>query len=150
MGSILKTMKNIVVNYSETKINVGKKIENDLQWYDAVRQEMLYFKGASLAFEYKEDPYLVSLNKEERVKRGIMSTWRMLPRATTLMVKDIKNISNEKIVKKWFNSYLNYNNSDISIDELNKNNISFNVPDKEIDDFTFELDRKKFDYTIND
>ena len=109
----------------------------------------MYFKGGSLSFEYKEDPYLVSLGKEERVRNGINFTWRMIPRATDLMVKDIKNISNKDEIKKCFKDYVNYNDSEASIEDINDDNIIFNVPDNEIDDFTFELDRKRFNYVIN-
>lgn len=141
-------LKKITIIYTNKKISIKRKLENNLQWYDNIKQEMLYFKGGNLTFKYQEDPYLIKLGKEERMKRRIMSIWRMLPKVTDLKIKIKKNVINKDDIHTWFNNYVNYNDSNANIENINEQNIEISVPDNEIDDFIFGLDRNRFEYII--
>ena len=141
-------MKTVTVNYKINNESVKVKMQNTIRWYDSIRGEMLEFYGGKLIFEYKEDPYLVEMGEEERQKKGIDSTFRLLPEVIDVETRENKKVSDEKDVKKWFNSYLNYNNSYAEIDFIGKDNIVFNVPDNEADDFLYQLERNSFNYSI--
>jgi hypothetical protein len=126
-----------------------EKLNRELNWYDVIKKEMQVFYGGKLSLEYKEDEYLVSLGEEERKKRNIRSTYRLLPKVEDLEITNYNktnSITNKKDVEKWFKDYLNYNNSDITIIVRNNDNIEFDVPNKEVNDFVYQIERKGFEY----
>ena len=126
-----------------------EKLNRELNWYDVIKKEMQVFYGGKLSLEYKEDEYLVSLGEEERKKRNIRSTYRLLPKVEDLEITNYNktnSITNKKDVEKWFKDYLNYNNSDITIIVRNNDNIEFDVPNKEVNDFIYQIERKGFEY----
>lgn len=130
---------------------VKEKMEQELRWYDIIKQEMQIFQGGKLGFEYREDEYLIKMGEVERKKRGINSTYRLLPKVEELEVINYNNINkntNQKEIEKWFSSYLNYNDSNITVAVTNNTEIEFDVPKKEIDDFTYQLERNSFSYKI--
>ena len=103
--------------------------------------------GGKLTFIYEEDDYLIKMGEVERKRRGISSTYRMLPKAEKVEVENYNitnRTTNQKEIEKWFSSYLNYNNSNISIESKEYIAIEFNVPEKEIDDFTYQAERNGF------
>jgi len=138
-------MSEVVVLYkSETHYN-REKGEKPLQWYDSLRGEMLSFHGGRLGFEYREDEYIVSMSKEERVKRGITSTYRMLPKVEDVEIINYNKkttVTNEKEVKKWFDSYVNYNITNASIIGFNRIGLAVNIPEDELDDFLYQAERQ--------
>jgi len=142
-------MKIVTVNYTIKNKFVKVKMKNTIRWYDIVRGEMLEFEGGRLIFEYREDTYLVEMGEEERLKRGIDGTYRLLPKVVDSEMREQKKISNKRNVEKWFDNYLSYNNSFAEIDFVGEDNIIFHVPDKEADDFTYQLERNSFNYNIN-
>lgn len=131
-------MKTIVVNYTfktdPTKVNV----ERELMWYDIIKKEMQYFAGGQLVYKYKHDDYLEKL--------GYENTYRLLPEVVELKGKSDKIISNKNKILKWFKSYVNYNDSEIEVEGGNENEVIFNVPDNELDDFSYQLERNCFNY----
>ncbi|MHA1469102.1 MAG: hypothetical protein ACTSSP_00925 [Candidatus Asgardarchaeia archaeon] len=130
---------------------VKENIQRELSWYDTVKQEMQVLRGGKLGFEYREDEYLVTMGEEERNKRGIKSTYRMLPKAEDLEIINynrVKTISNRKEVERWFDNYSNYNNSSVSIVGYEYDGIEFDVPSNEADDFLYSCERRSFDYRI--
>jgi len=137
---------NIFVNYSITKEKVFQETSIDLFWYDSIKKELMKFKGTHLRFENKEDPFLVEMGEKERIKRGITSTYRVLPEVKNIEFFKIENKIDKKKLKDFFKNYLNYENSDIEINYEDKEGISFNVPEKEIDDFIHQLERNRFNY----
>jgi len=142
-------MKTISVSFSLGNVPVKEKIVTDLQWYDVLKKEMMHFKGGRLDFEYRECKYLKSLSESEREKIGYKTAYRMLPKVKDLEGRFVKQKSNKEEIEKWFSKYLNYNSSEISIGSKSSEEIEFNVPDDEIDDFTSELYRQRFDFSVD-
>jgi len=137
-------MPEVTVLYQSNTKPVRENIERELRWYDQVRGELLIFHGGKLGFEYREDDYLVEMGQEERLKRGISTTFRMIPKVENLKVVNYnktETITNEKVVKKWFDNYVNYNVTNASIVELNRNGVTVNVSDDELDDFLYQAER---------
>ena len=124
-----------------------EKVNEEHNWYDIIRKEMLVFQGGKLSFRYKEDEYLVKMGEVERHRRGIKSTFRMLPAVEDFVVNnhfDMVTSTNRKDIKKWFNSYGNY--SDAYMTGFDRYGMEFEVPDDEKEDFCYELERQGFRY----
>ena len=137
-------MPQVVVLYKTTREPLREKGEKELQWYDGLRGEMLSFFGGRLGFEYKEDEYLVAMSQDERSKMGITSTYRMLPKVEDVEVVNYnktKTTTNEKVVKKWFDDYVNYNITNASIAGYNSDGITVIISDDEMDDFLYQAER---------
>ena len=122
-----------------------EKISEELNWYDTIKQKMLVFHGGKLAFKYKEDEYLVKMGAVERQRRGIKSTYRMLPIVEEMEVDNhfkMVKTTDRKEIENWFysSSYIN----DISIDNINAEGIVFEVPDNEKEDFCNDLEGQGF------
>ncbi len=145
-------MPEITILFNIKEEPIKENIERELRWFDNIKQELRIFHGGKLSFEYKEDEYLVKMGGIERKRRGINSTYRLLPKIENLLVinyNKINKISNKKEIEKWFNTYLNYNNSEISVISSNNIGIEFNVPRNEIDDFISDCERNNFNYDRN-
>ena len=139
-------MSQIFIPTVENKIKSKENINIDLKWYDTIKKEMQFFSGGKLDFEYREDPYLIKMEKEQREKLGIKSTYRLLPKVVNIKIN--KNIvsSDQLIIEKWFKDYLNYNNSEATIIESSREGIMFDVPESELDYFTYQIERKGLQY----
>ena len=126
------------------------KIERELNWYDPIRKELLEFKGGKLEYEYKEDPYLVKMGETERKKRGIKSTWRVVPKASPLEVVNYNKPfteTNRDFILKECKNYVNYN-EDIFITDVNNSNIVVMIEDENVNDFCYYLERKGIRFNI--
>ena len=137
-------MPEVTVLYKYNTQPVRENIERELKWYDQIRGELLTFHGGKLDFEYKEDEYLVAMGQEERSRRGIATTFRMVPKVGNLKVVNYnktETTNNEKVVKKWFDNYLNYNNTNVSMIGFNREGMMVDVPDNELDDFLYQAER---------
>jgi hypothetical protein len=142
--------KTVTILYTVKEEPIKEKTKKELNWYDPIKQEMQYFKGGKLVFEYKEDDYLIKMDKEERDKKKITNTFRLLPRIEDLEVYNYNNIrksTNQIEIEKWFKNYLNYNNSEITVESDDRDGIEFKVPDEEIDDFIYQAERNNLRYT---
>ena len=140
-------MVEITALFRFKEIPSKERINEEHNWYDEIKQEMLVFKGGKLSFEYKEDKYLVKMGEVERGKRGITSTYRMMPKIEDLEVDNhfkMIEVTNRKKIERWFDSYSNY--TDASIERIDSRGIVFDVPEKEVDDFYYQLERQGFDY----
>ena len=113
-----------------------KKVERDLLWYDSMLMKMKTFKGGYLEFEYGRD--------EELVEAGHPHPYRMMPKVAEWFEPINKKVTNEKEIIDWFNNYSNYNNSDVEVIGYVDSGIEFDVPDKELDDFLYECERRSF------
>ncbi len=146
-------MPDVTVLYKSEKKPVIEKGEKNLQWYDSIRGEMLVFHGGKLGFEYKEDEYIVKMSQEERTTKDITSTFRMLPKVEDVKVVNYsktRTTTNEKVVRKWFDDYLNYNITDASIVGEYSYGITVSVSDREMDDFLYQAERNGLRTTKND
>jgi len=128
---------NLTINFSTKNKNIKEKVENNLQWYDTVLKKMNTYKGGKLEYKYQKD--------EELEKLGYDNPYRILPEVAELEKTISKSVSNKDEVIKWFKSYMR--NSDIEIISSGSNGIEINIPEKEVDDFKYQLDRKRFDYS---
>lgn len=140
-------MPEVTVLFNTKKEPVRENIQRELLWYDGIKSELLTFYGGQLTFEYKEDEYLVSMEPYEKVKRGITTTYRMLPKIENLEVVNYnktKTITNEIKVRKWFDNYINYNNTNVFVINLDKQGMLVDIPEKEMDDFLYQAERNGF------
>ena len=124
-----------------------EKVNEELNWYDTIKQKMLVFQGGKLSFKYKEDNYLVKMGAVERQSRGIKSTYRMLPEVEDLVVSNhfkMVKTTNKKDIENWFYSseYIN----DISVDNITDESIIFKVSDNEKENFCDDLEGQGFRY----
>jgi len=122
-----------------------EKVNEELNWYDTIKQKMLVFHGGKLTFKYKEDDYLVKMGAVERQNRGIKSTYRMLPEVKDLEVDNhfkMVRSTNQKQIESWFYSseYIN----DISVDNVTNDSIIFEVPDNIEKDFCDDVEERGF------
>ena len=141
----------ITIKYSVQNNFVREPLIQELYWYDNLKKEIIKFEGTKLEFEYKEDPYILSMNDSEKKEKGIKTTYRVLPKPVLVDVinynkKESKN--NKKDVVKFFKDYLNYNNTDISINSESVDSISFNVKSEEVDDFIYQIERNGYQYDL--
>ncbi len=130
---------NITIYFSAKNKNIKEKVENNLLWYDVVLKKMNTFKGGKLEYKYQKD--------EELEKLGYKNPYRTLPQVVELERTISKKITNKDEVNKWFKDYMNYNNSSIELISSGANGIEINIPEKEVEDFKYELDRNRFDYS---
>jgi len=142
-------LRTILVLHPIEQETINEKLEQELYWYDTIKKEMQAFKGGRLEYEYKEDKYLVDMEEEKKREKGIKSNYRMLPKIVDVKIKINKPKKDKNKLKKWYDDYLNYNNSDSSVSGTNEENVTFNVPDKEVADFTHLLSRENFEYRIS-
>lgn len=141
-------MKQVIVKYRNRTKSVKTPVKNQLTWYDPIKKEMLYFEGGQLEFEYKEDEYLIKMDASERLRLGIKSTFRLLPKVTELKSITRQKVLDNNMFEKFLSNYLNYNNSQISTSSKEKDYIVCNVSNNELDDFTYQLHRQGFEYQI--
>ena len=140
-------MVEITVSFDIKEEPSKEKIYEELNWYDTLRQKMIVFHGGKLAFKYKEDEYLVKMGAAERQRRGIKSTYRMLPIVEDLVVSNhfrMDKTTNKKEIEGWFYSS-NYIN-DISVENISDEEIIFKVPDTDLDDFCIDLEGQGFNF----
>lgn len=141
-------MKQIIVTYRNRTSPSKSLVKNSLQWYDPIKKEIQRFEGGQLEFEYKEDGYLVAMGATERTSRGICSTFRLLPKVSDLSVISTRGILDDNLFIKFFDDYLNYNTSSVAINISDKKMSICDVPDEEVEDFSYQLNRQGFNYEI--
>lgn len=141
-------MQSILVRYPVRYDLVPEEIKRELYWYDDLKKEMQVFQGGQLKFEYQEDKFLVEMGEDERRRKGIKGTYRMIPKVVDLKLKFPERKMDKDKVKKWYDDYLNYNDDGSEIERENDEDMIFNVPDKEVGDFTFLLLRENLEYRV--
>ncbi len=141
-------MKQIIVTYRNRTEPSKTLVKNSLQWYDPIKKEIQRFEGGQLEFKYQEDEYLVAMGATERLNRGILTTFRLLPKVSELEIKSTRGVLDDKKFKKFFDNYLNYNTSEVTVISDNKEIAVCSVPDGEVDDFGYQLNRQGFNYEI--
>ena len=140
-------MPEVTIIFNVKNEPVKEKVERELFWHDGLKGELLRFFGGKLSFEYREDEYIVAMHPSERKRRGITTTYRMLPKVEDIEVINYNKTritSNEKDVRKWFGDYLNYNITDASIIGGDRNSLTIEVSEDGIDDLLYQSERKGF------
>lgn len=140
-------MNIIFVSYPINNKPTKEKIIKKLFWYDPIKQEMQTFEGGYLRFEYKEDEYLIKMDPTEKIRKRVTTTYRVLPVIEDLEINVHKKETDKDKLKKWFDDYMNYNATKIEINLITDVGMSFVVPNKEIEDFSYQLERNGFKYT---
>jgi hypothetical protein len=139
-------MSEITVLFDTKEEPSKEKVDEKLNWYDTIKQEMLVFQGGKLTFRYKEDEYLVKMGEAERQRRGINSTYRMLPEVEDLIVNNHFNMTkntNRQVVEEWF-TISDYDN--ISVIMTTNDEMIFDVPDDEKKEFCEDLEWQGFKF----
>lgn len=121
--------KTIIVQKPIRTVLEKQAIEKDLYWYDEKKKEMLTFKGGKLNFSYELDQ---SLDPPEM---------RSIPKVASVEVNVPTYKTDEKAVLRWFNQYLNYNNSGAELIATRAGEVEFEVPDEEVGDFLYDMGR---------
>jgi len=129
----------LTIYFSAKNERIKEKVENNLLWYDTILKKMNTYKGGKLEFKYQKD--------EELEKLGYKNPYRTLPEVVELKEVKTKQTNNKDEVVKWFKRYVNYNRSNIEIISSGSEGIEIDVPENEIDDFKYQLDRNRFDYS---
>jgi len=140
-------MNTIFVSYPIDNTPQKDKIIKQLFWYDPVKKEMQTFEGGYLKFEYKEDKYLVDMDPEEKKRKRITTNYRSIPKIEDLEITVYKKKTDKEKLKKWFDNYNNYNVTKIEVNLVTEVGMAFGVPNKEIEDFSYQLHRNGFEYT---
>jgi len=146
-----KKLKTIIVR--KQKESIPTKINNKLCWYDSFYKKMLNFEGSHLVFDYKIEKYIEfpdgskkpenETTKKEKDKYSIKEVYLSRPRVVDFLPKKDKI----KDVKKWFETFLNYNNTSATILDDRKNETVFEIEEKDEDDFLYALERSGFRYS---
>jgi len=123
-------MADVFVRFKNPQVQ--KPIENALCWYDHINHKMLNFVGSRLVFSYKLDK---KTNKYQMIPEVLHETRP-------------SNQVEQKSLNNWYNNYLNYHNSGISISGQDDNGIVFEVPDEELDNVLYDLDRISFRFSV--
>ena len=126
-------MLTIIVFDAPKKEIIRTKIENPLFWYDPDTQEMLTFTGGALD--------LVNKVFDKKLNRYV-------PKVIDVFQNNEKISRSKETTMAWFMRYSNYNNTDAAIVDSGVGEISITVPDKEIDDITYDLERNGIDFRI--
>lgn len=141
-----------VIVYCDVKETFEKdSVERDLFWHDPIKHELIEFRGGQLEFEYVEDPYLVKMGAEARSRLGINSTYRLLPKVSELKVVNYNKVkinTNKNEVSKFFSDYEKYGDTEIVMDRNDDYVFIFSVPEREVDDFTYQLERNGFRFSL--
>ena len=125
-------MISVLVNIPNTQITEKVKEEKDLCWYDPEDKKMLHFKGGKLSFDYKYD---------EKKKK-----YKVVPKVEDIEINKIVIKRDKDIILKWFDKQ--YLSTSISVQTENNENVIFEVPEDELDDFLHILDRNRFEYSV--
>ena len=142
-------MSLVTILYKTEEKPSKEKINRKLNWYDIIKKEMQVFHGGKLTFRYKEDDYLVKMGIEERNKRGIKSTFRLLPEVKDLEINnhfDMNKLTNEEEIEKCLYNYSNNYDIDITVESKDSNGINVEISEDGLEDFIDELERKRFKY----
>ena len=113
-------------------INKEKKQNlNTLFWYDQKNQKMRKFEASRLEFKY-------SFDKE-------IGENRLLP--NPIVDERTEPVNPSKIIENWHRDYTNYNDSGSVMNHYAKSNngIQFEVPEKEVDEFIYDLEINKLE-----
>lgn len=113
------------------------KVERNLCWYDTLKKEMVHFIGGSLKYSYVLDNSLE------------IPQYRMIPSVDDLYIADYNNSVDKNAVYEWFNKYDNYNVTQASIVDRNESQVVFEVPDEEVSDFAYDLDRNRIAFEVD-
>lgn len=131
------------INCNLKEFSPTVKVKRELLWYDTIRQEMQFFEGGNLKYVYKEDPYIVKMSSEEKKRKNISSTYRLLPEVEDLEIVDYgkKEKKSDKIkimgfIKKY--SYDNYVKIDIIAESDAQ--IIVNIKEEDKDEFSYQLE----------
>ncbi len=135
MSKKLRNRNNVVI--IDVKHRMGDSVSrnntvNDLLWYDVKKKKMLKFRGGKLVMKHKFDPEF--------------QEYRWLPEAENELTSVKTKKTDKNLLVKFYKDYLNYNDSNITIEDENSNGITFSVPEDELDDFSYNLERSGFNY----
>ena len=138
-------MSRVLIPFTIKQSFQKETVMTDLCWYDNLKGQMINLKCSMLGFEFKEDDYLVEMGENERKRRGIKSTYRMLPKEEYIEIVNYNKpvrATNEEQIDSWYNSYINYNDSESERISSDDNGIEFEVPEHEISDFIYAAERE--------
>jgi hypothetical protein len=125
-------MKTVIVNSTLKRVVEYKEVKQDLKYYCCEKKKMYNFIGGKLEYDSVYD---------NKLKKSIV-----VPRVVELKYKESCMKSNIDEIKEWANNNLNYSNADIAT--INSDNVVFNVPDEEVDDFIDNLESKRFEFNV--
>lgn len=127
-------MKQVLVLNAEREVIEKRSINRELIWYDHEKKEMLKFNGGKLIFEYAFDKNL--------------QKFRLLPGVEELFENKKEKKIDKDSVKNWFELYSKYNDTTAKITLPVDKGIIFEVEEKELEDFLYDLERQNIDFEV--
>ena len=127
-------MKQVLVLNAEREVIEKRSINRELIWYDHEKKEMLKFNGGKLIFEYAFDKDL--------------QKFRLLPVVEELFENKKEKKIDKDSVKNWFELYSKYNDTTAKITLPVDKGIIFEVEEKELEDFLYDLERQNIDFEV--
>ena len=128
-------MKHVLVLNPEKEIITKQAIDRELIWYDHEKKKMLKFNGGKLAFEYGFDDDL--------------QKFRMIPKVEDLFESKRNKTIDKESINTWFDLYSRYNDTTAVLAIRVDKGVVFEVEEKELEDFTYDLERQNIDFEIN-
>jgi hypothetical protein len=128
-------MKQVFVKSKARNTITRTKLERDLFWYDHKKSEMRKFRGGQLVFEFAYD--------------NDLDEYRLLPKVEDLYQNSSSPIVDEKSIEDWFYTYSMYNNTKAEIENKSNAGLTFEVPENELSDFLYDLDRNNIFYEVD-
>lgn len=115
--------------------SIKNKVEQNILYYDPITKKLIKQRGGKIETKYVYDDN----TKSYILKPVVVDVYR----------NDRKQIDNIDKIKKWFNTYKNYNDGiELDEDKSNDNMLIFSVQNKELDDFAYQLDRQGFAFEV--
>lgn len=150
----------VSVKYTEQKI-IREPVLKNIYWYDSFYKKSHNFMCSRLDYKFVEQMYIekedgnripvVHSTQEDLVKYSSnirkANILTVEPKIYEVDVK--KEISNKQKIEKWFRDWENYNHTKVDVVEEDSKEILFSVPNTELDNFIYELDRNNIKYNIN-
>jgi hypothetical protein len=151
----------------------GVPVKNKISWYDPFYKTLLTFDGVGLKFVIKKETYVNTedgpVSLEDAVKKvkkyneenkswislfrakkiveencEILTKYRLYPEPILSKTSSKKNID----INKWFDTYQNYTESSVEIDEDFEDNIIFECAEKDTQDFFDLLEENRLEFEV--
>jgi len=133
-------------------------IEKEMFWYDGFYARMVSLRGSCLKYEYVDEEY-IELEDGTKIPKD-EATPEQLRTHSVKKAKRIKAFPNKFTVKvdtrrqdldavrKWFHTYSSYNETGAERSSSDSNSVVFTVPQKELDDFAYNLERSGIRFRV--
>jgi len=149
-----------VLVYSPTvAVQSSASIEKDLIWYDSFYQRLEKFRASTLKYSYVEEEFIEvnggkipkkEASKEQLSANKVKKAKRLKAIPETCSIKITSKKTDKEKVSKWYETYINYNETDSTLYAESSEGKVFIVGERELDNFLYDLDMNNFGYKVLD